>query len=94
MNAARENRVLTVVSTARVTTRTSSAAGMTDAEIDQLPASMDFPTACRALGIGQTLGYALHKRREFPTPVLRLGKRTLRVMKADLLVVLRGQHTA
>lgn len=44
-------------------------------EVLSLPASIDVPTACRALGLGRTLGYELALRGEFPCPVLRIGRR-------------------
>jgi hypothetical protein len=46
-------------------------------EVLALPATIDLPTACRALGLGRTLGYQLAQRGEFPCPVLRIGRRYL-----------------
>ncbi len=46
-------------------------------EVLALPATIDVPTACRALGLGRTLGYELARRGEFPCPVLRVGRRYL-----------------
>lgn len=57
---------------------------MTQAELDALPVSFDLMVACRAHGIGRTLGYDLAKRGEFPCRVLRIGNR-YRVTRADLL---------
>lgn len=58
--------------------------GMTHAELDALPVSVDLMVACRAHGIGRTLGYDLAKRGEFPCRVLKIGNR-YRVTRADLL---------
>ena len=41
-------------------------------EVQALPAVVDLRTACRALGIGRTTGYALAQRGDFPCPVLRI----------------------
>jgi hypothetical protein len=57
---------------------------MTQRELESLPSAFDLLVACRAYGIGKTLGYELAKRGEFPCRVLRLG-RTYRVTRADLL---------
>jgi len=57
---------------------------MTQAELDALPVSFDLRTACRAYGIGKSLGYELAKRGEFPCRVLRLGN-AYRVTRADLI---------
>jgi hypothetical protein len=58
--------------------------GMTQAELDALPVAFDLLLACRALGIGRSLGYDLAKRGEFPCRVLTVGK-SYRVTRADLL---------
>lgn len=47
---------------------------MTPAEVLALPASVDLPTACRALGIGKSFGYTLAASDEFPVPILRFGR--------------------
>lgn len=68
-------------------TRTATKAetgGMTQAELEALPTSFDLMEACRAYGIGRTLGYDLAKRGEFPCRVLKIGNR-YRVTRADLL---------
>ncbi|HEX6579231.1 MAG TPA: hypothetical protein VF082_12775 [Jiangellaceae bacterium] len=57
---------------------------MTADELEALPISFDLGTACRAIDIGRTAGYALAKRGEFPVRVLRVGKQ-YRVTKPDLL---------
>ena len=66
--------------------------GLTSTEMLQLPAWCDIPTACRALGIGQTVGYGLAQRGEFPVPVIRVGNR-YRVPTARLLALAGiGEH--
>lgn len=65
---------------------------MTQAELDALPVAFDLKVACRALGIGKTLGYELAKRGEFPCRVLKIGN-SYRVTRADLLRAL-GQDTS
>jgi predicted DNA-binding transcriptional regulator AlpA len=62
----------------------TSSAWMSRAELLELPAVVDLPTACRALGIGRTLGYTLARRGEFPCRVMRLG-RLYRVATVSLL---------
>lgn len=62
-------------------------AAMTEAELRQLPASVDAPTAFRAIGIGRTKGYELLRTGQFPVSALRLGN-TYRVRTADLLALL------
>ncbi len=48
-----------------------------------LPATVDLPTAGRALGIGRGQAYELAGRGEFPCRVLKLGAR-YKVVTADL----------
>ncbi|MGN6244516.1 MAG: hypothetical protein ACTHQ3_12725 [Motilibacteraceae bacterium] len=60
---------------------------MTREELLELSPAVDLPTACRALGIGKTLGYELAARGEFPVPVLTLG-RLYRVPSEALLQLL------
>lgn len=43
-------------------------------ELLSLPVHVDLATACRALGIGRSLGYELISRDEFPCRVRRLGR--------------------
>ncbi|MFV2102814.1 hypothetical protein [Micromonospora sp. LOL_024] len=57
---------------------------MTLNELVDLPVSFDLMPACRAHGIGRTLGYELAKRGEFPCRVLKIGN-AYRVTRADLL---------
>jgi predicted DNA-binding transcriptional regulator AlpA len=56
-------------------------------ELLALPATVDVPTAARALNIGRTLAYQLVRTGEFPLPVLRLGSR-YRVVTSSLLAAL------
>jgi hypothetical protein len=58
--------------------------GLTKAQLLALPAWVDIPTACQALGIGKTVGYELAQRGEFPVPVLKVGSR-YRVPTSHLL---------
>lgn len=62
-------------------------AAMTATELRQLPASIDAPTAFRAIGVGRTKGYELLREDQFPVPVLRLGS-LYRVRTADVLALL------
>ncbi|WP_045876464.1 hypothetical protein [Pseudofrankia sp. DC12] len=66
---------------------------LTLAEIEQLPASVDLPTAGRALNIGRTLAYTLARAGTFPVPVHRHG-RAYRVYTADILAALRRDRPA
>lgn len=57
---------------------------------DQLLAlgvSTDLQTACAALGIGKSTGYALAQQGKFPTRVLRLGSRYV-IPTGELLALL------
>jgi predicted DNA-binding transcriptional regulator AlpA len=56
-------------------------------ELLALPATVDIPTAARALSIGRTLAYQLARAGQFPVPVLRLGSR-YRVPSSALLAAL------
>jgi predicted DNA-binding transcriptional regulator AlpA len=62
---------------------------MTQAELDDLPVSIDIVTAGRALGIGRSLSYELAHNGTFPVRVMRLGS-SYRVTRADLLTYLGG----
>lgn len=58
---------------------------MTRAELLALPPAVDlWPTAARVVGIGRSTAYELVKTGEWPTRVLRLGRR-IRVPTAELL---------
>jgi hypothetical protein len=59
-------------------------------ELLALPATVDVPTAAKALSIGRTLAYQLARAGQFPVPVLRLGTR-YRVPSSGLLAAL-GVH--
>lgn len=63
------------------------AKGLSPAEIYALPASVDLPEACKALGIGRTTGYALAAADEFPCRVLRVG-RLYKVPRSGILEAL------
>lgn len=57
-------------------------------------ATMSLPMAAQILGIHRSTAWDLHKRGEFPIPVLRIGSR-LRVTKASLEAFLQtGDHRA
>jgi helix-turn-helix protein len=58
--------------------------GLTEAELRQLPVTIDLVTAARAFGIGRTTAYQLARAGEFPCRVIRVG-RQYRVLTADLL---------
>jgi predicted DNA-binding transcriptional regulator AlpA len=53
-------------------------------ELHALPATIDLPTAARALGLGRTKAYELAKHDQFPCRVLRIGS-TYRIPTAELL---------
>ncbi|GAA1875233.1 helix-turn-helix transcriptional regulator [Actinomadura bangladeshensis] len=44
-----------------------------NAELAELPAVVDIPTAARALGLSRTYAYQLAKRDQFPCKVIRIG---------------------
>ena len=48
---------------------------MTPEEIDALGVSTDLQTACRAIGISKSSGYAAAKSGKFPCRVIRVGSR-------------------
>jgi len=62
-------------------------APLTPAQIRDLPAVVDLPTAGRALGIGRTTAYELARTGQFPCRILRIG-RSYRVPVAGLAEVL------
>jgi hypothetical protein len=61
--------------------------GLTLAELQQLPATVDLLTAARALGLGRTKAYELAKKGEFPCRIIRVGVAYL-VPTAELLKLL------
>lgn len=61
--------------------------GMTLSELLDLPATLDIPTAGRALGIGRTTAYQLARTDLFPCRVLKIGG-TYRVPTTDLITLL------
>jgi hypothetical protein len=66
---------------------------MTAAELLALPAAVDLPTACRALNIGRTVGYALARTGEFPVTARKIGK-GYRVPSAELRRYLKVEAPA
>ncbi len=60
---------------------------MSTEELLTLPVSVDIVTAGRALGIGRTKTFELHRAGKFPIRVLTLGK-AYRCATADLLTAL------
>jgi len=60
---------------------------MTDDEIRRLPPLLTVPEAARVLGVGRTVGYQLVRRRQWPTPVIRVGAQ-IRIPRAPLLALL------
>lgn len=60
-------------------------------ELRALPATIDLPTAARALGLGRTKAYELAKHDQFPCRVLRIGS-TYRIPTAGLLRCLGAEH--
>jgi hypothetical protein len=60
---------------------------LTAAEIYELPASVDIPTASRAIGISPATGYELRRAGEFPITVLPVG-RTFKVPLSAILAYL------
>jgi hypothetical protein len=56
-------------------------------DVTALPAVIDVETAGRLLGLGRSAAYQLVKDGDWPTPVLRLGRRW-RVLTAPLLALL------
>ena len=56
-------------------------------EVMRLPATVDLPTAARALGFGRSKAYALVRSGGFPCRVLHAGE-TYRVPTAEILALL------
>ena len=52
-----------------------------------LPPTIDVSTAADLLGVGRNTAYELVRRGEFPTPVLKLGRK-IRVLTAPLAALL------
>lgn len=67
--------------------RPPTAPGLTIEELLQLPAVVDLTTAGRAWGMGHSKAAELARNKEFPCPVLRLG-RYWKVRKVELLASL------
>jgi hypothetical protein len=66
-----------------------SAAGLTLAQVRRLPATIDVPTAARALGIGKTTLYEAIRVGSSPVKTITVQRRVV-VLTADLLRVLEG----
>lgn len=62
-------------------------------EVRQWPALVSLAQAARALGTSTTTAYRLHRRGEFPVPVLRVGGRR-RVATAALIHFLEADGGA
>ncbi|GAA4663024.1 helix-turn-helix transcriptional regulator [Streptomyces youssoufiensis] len=58
------------------------------AEVLALPAMTTVPQAAAACGLSRETGYELARLGEFPIPVLRIGARSLRCRRVDLLAFL------
>jgi predicted DNA-binding transcriptional regulator AlpA len=59
-------------------------------DVRQWPATVDVPSACRALGISRSHGYDAVASGKFPARVIRVGRR-FRVVTADLVRLLGGE---
>jgi len=57
---------------------------LTADELRALPATIDLPTAARALGLGRTKAYELARLGQFPCRILRIGS-SYRIPTQDLL---------
>lgn len=60
---------------------------MSQAELFELPATVDLETANRALGLGRSKGYELARRGQYPCRLLKLGN-AYRVVTAELRALL------
>ena len=56
-------------------------------ELLALPAVVDVPTAASALGISRTAAYELIRNKEWPTPIVRMG-RLIKIPTAPILELL------
>ena len=54
--------------------KSAEPAGMSMAELQELPVSFDLVTAGRAFRIGRTKAHQLARAGDFPCPVLRVGQ--------------------
>ena len=71
-----------------------AARGLTLREIRKLPATIDVPTAARALGIGRATLYEAIRVGESPVKTISVRHRIV-VLTADLIRVLEGgEHAA
>ncbi|MDX3679471.1 helix-turn-helix domain-containing protein [Streptomyces scabiei] len=71
----------------------TTAAPLSPEQVRSLPAMPTVLEAFAALNIGETNGYGLIRRGEFPVEVIKFG-RAFRVRKADLLAFLGLSETA
>lgn len=71
----------------------TTAAPLTPEQVRNLPAMPTVLEAFAALNIGETNGYSLIRRGEFPIEVVKFG-RAFRVRKADLMDFLGLSETA
>ena len=66
---------------------------MSQAELFELPVSVDLETAGRAFGIGRTKAFELARADQFPVPVLRVGAK-YRVTRTSILKALGVEPAA
>ncbi len=76
-----------IVTVAAAQTDLGQAAAPTLDEIRHWPATVDIPTANRALGLSRAHGYAMAQRGEYPARVLKVGGR-YRVVTASIVRLL------
>jgi hypothetical protein len=70
-----------------------TAKGLTLAQVRRLPATVDVPTAARALGIGKSTLYEAIKLGSSPVKTITVQRRVV-VLTSDLLRVLGGESDA
>jgi len=58
-------------------------------DLSQLPPTLDLVAAAKLLGIGRTVAYALVREGQWPTPIIRAGRK-IRVPSAPLRELLGG----
>lgn len=57
-----------------------------------VPGLLSVDEAARLMGIGRTLAYELIRTNEWPTPIVRLGRR-IKIPPGPLLAILAGDLT-
>jgi len=87
MTRAAGSRALRVADAPGRHRRSVAEIAFTEAQVLALPAAFDLKTAGRAFGLGESACYELVKRKQFPVPVLTLGRR-YRCLKADVVKAL------